>query len=166
MSLSVKCAGEWLAAGAYRRPAVQPCGVFVPTCPVGGVVQQDVCFQLYVSVRIGREYILRYVNPAVFVVYNVIVFIVNCYKFLFYKVYSVSFMNRIVLKSIAVYQSLSIKNKNNMIDLNALLFRNAIFDVFNTGCRLTFNGESCSCLWYNVNIYGLPFINYVDSTVF
>ena len=61
MSLSVKCAGEWLAAGAYRRPAVQPCGVFVPVFPVGNVVQQDVGSEHKISsgIIVSAVHVLR-----------------------------------------------------------------------------------------------------------
>ena len=49
VAVAIQGAGEWLAAVAYRRPGVCRSGAFVPACPVGGVVQQDVGGQLAVD---------------------------------------------------------------------------------------------------------------------
>ena len=55
MSVAIQGAGEWLTTAAYRRPAVCRSGAFVPACPVGNVVQQDV----------GGEFAVNACLPAV-----------------------------------------------------------------------------------------------------
>ena len=49
VSLSIQGAGEVLPFAAYRRPGVCRSGGFVPACPVGNVVQQDVGGELAAS---------------------------------------------------------------------------------------------------------------------
>ena len=56
VAVTIQGAGEWvLPAAAYRCPAVSGSGAFVPACPVGNVVQQDV----------GSEFAVDACLPAV-----------------------------------------------------------------------------------------------------
>ena len=61
VSVAIQGAGEWVSVTAYRRPAVCRSGAFVPACPVGGVVQQDVGSEHKISsgIIVSAVHVLR-----------------------------------------------------------------------------------------------------------